>query len=396
MVLASTVILCLWVILRYLEQPSAYRVDYSTGKLAAIAAIVALPIAAKSALGLIPAATFFTILLWDQRRPNHKFVFACLAFLGVIFCVFAPLYLSSPETFWREMGVPIAHFGNFEGWARPWYFFLTNYLPKHYFHKLTAVAYAAFLFSLALGLRNRLQGRPRTIMTVCGGWFLWNLVAVSAISSKAPNFIFQSYLPFLFFCVYGIGQWLETHISRLKRAEIALAKWPKWLKPATLFLAVLTVAGFARLSYKVHQARTAPYAYNSEHEQFYQLAEVQQAGGADTSDLFVLDTSPDDCWFRYYVLFLTGAETRTLNEVLAYDVAASDIQAKYKTMHYVLPVSDSPPEIAAVESISVVNRYQILSFDTHALKPDYTAALQSWIAEAPRSRLHPTTCHWLR
>ena len=110
-------------ILRYLEQPSAYRVDYSTGKLAAIGAIVALPIAAKSALGLIPAATFFTILLWDQRRPNHKFVFACLAFLGVIFCVFAPLYLSSPETFWREMGVPIAHFGNFRRLGQTLVFF---------------------------------------------------------------------------------------------------------------------------------------------------------------------------------------------------------------------------------------------------------------------------------
>jgi hypothetical protein len=396
MVLAGTAVVCLWALLRYLEQPPTHRIGYPTGKVALIGAIVALPVLAKSALGLIPAATFFTILLWDQKKLNLKLVISCLTFLGVIFCYFGPLYLSSPATFRHEIGVPMAHMGDFEGWGRPWHFFITHYLPDYYFHELTPVFYAGFLFSLGLVLSNRLQGRSRTIMVVCGGWFLWNLIAVSAISSKAPNFVFQSYLPVLFFCIYGPIRWLEMNSSLSIYAQDLLAKWPKGLKDITAVLSVLTVVGFAFLAYRIHHARTAPYIYKTVHEQFYQFGEAEQAIGANTEDLFILDTSGEDCWFRYYVLFLTGAEARTLNEVLAYDVAAKDVQAKYLRAHFVLPRSDTPPEIATATKISASNRYQILSFNTQELKPDYTAILKSWVAASPRSRLyHPSvSCSW--
>jgi hypothetical protein len=198
-VLAGTVVFCLWALLRYLEQPTTNRIAYPTGKVALIGAIVALPILAKSAMGLIPATTFFAILLWDQKELNLKFLITCLTFFGVILCYFGALYLSSPETFWREITVPFYHFKDYEGWGKPWHFFVTTYLPVFYFHKLTPIIYASFLFSLALLFSNRLKGRPRTLMIICGGWFAWNLIAVSAVTSKAPNFVFQSYLPGLFF-----------------------------------------------------------------------------------------------------------------------------------------------------------------------------------------------------
>jgi hypothetical protein len=396
-VLACTVVLCLWALLRYLEQPPADRIGYSTGKVALIGAIVALPVVAKSALGLIPATTFFVILLWDQKKLNLKLVISCLTFVGVIFCLFAPLYLSSPGTFRHEIGVPLRHMGNYQTWGRPWHFFVTNYLPNDYLGKQTFVIYAAFLFSLGLMLLDRLKGRSRTVMVVCGGWFAWNLIAVSAITTKAPNFVFQSYLPGLFFCIYGPARWLEMNAGPSRILENALAKLQRELKLVTVVLSVLTLVGFALLASRIHHSRTAPYAYKSAHELFYQFAEAEQARGVNTGDLFILDSSGEDCWFRYYILFLSGAEARTLSEVLAYDVAAKDVQAKYSKAHFVLPVSDTPPEIATARKIDVLNGYRILSFDTHDLKQDYTAILKSWVAaESQRPRLYrpDASCSW--
>jgi hypothetical protein len=183
------------------------------------------------------------------------------------------------------------------------------------------------------------------------------------------------------------------------RAETLLGRWRRGPQYITVVLSLLTLCGFALLFYRIHHARTTQYSYNSLYERFYQFAEAEQDSGASTSDLFILNSSGEDCWFRYYIIFLTGAEARTLNEVVAYDVAATDVRAKYLRAHFVLPVSDTPPEIATARTISVINQYQILSFDTHALKQDYANILKSWVAESPQDRLHlkslQAPCYWL-
>jgi hypothetical protein len=349
---------------------------------------------------LIPAAAFFTLLVWDRKKPDRTLVISCVAFLGVIAFCFAPLYFSSPETFRSGIIVPMAHTGNLEGWAKPWYFFVVSYLPVYYFPNWTRVAYDIFLFSLALLLDKRIQGRSRTILAMCAGWFVWNLIAVSSISSKSPNFMFQSLLPFLFFCIYGPVRWLELNggFSPViaTYAEKLRANWPAGLKLATTIISVLAFAGFAFWAYRIHRERTTPYFYYTTHELFYQFAEAEQAAGANTNDLFILNSSVEDCWFRYYVLFLTVSDARTLSEMVSYDVAAKDVQAKYARIHFVLPEPDTPPEIATAMNMGVLNRYRTLSFDARELKPDYAAILKSWAAESPRNRLYPpaSSCTW--
>lgn len=395
-VLAATLVFCLWALLWYLENPSKDRVNYSVAKIAFIAVIMALPVVAKNILGLMPFTTFCVLLLWDRKKPDLKFLLACAIFGGVILSSFGPLYFISPDTFRREIVLPIDLMSDFEGWGRPWHFFLTDYLPRYYLRHLTPLFLTGFLLSVRYVFSKRLDTTSRTVLVFCGGWFVWNLIAVSFLGSKAPDFIFQSYLPALFFSIYGPLRWLETDYRVSGYVNNLLAKGRRGLQFITPALCVLALAAFAYLFYTIHQSRNSPYAYKSDHEQFYRFGEAEQANAAGPSDLFILDSSADDCWFRYYILFLTGAEARTLNEVLAYNVAAGDVQAKFAKAHFVLPVSDTPPEIATTTTIRAIDHYQVLSFDSRALKPNYTEVLNSWVALSPNNRHHrpAASCNW--
>jgi hypothetical protein len=253
------------------------------------------------------------------------------------------------------------------------------------------------MLSAVLVLSGQFQGRARTLLAVCGGWFVWNLLVVSAATSKAPNFIFQSMLPVLFFCIYGPARWLAMRLRPLRlvrEVPVWMSVWvPRLVTPAC---AVLALLGCAYLGRTLLHARRWTYEYRFLHEQFYQVAEAEQAKGANTSDLYILNSSPDDCWFRYDILFLTGSEARTLDEMLLYDVPSTTIQEKYRRVHFIMPVSDQPPALATEAATGQVGRYRVVSFDADRLIPAYRATLQAWVAASPGTRHYDgaTACPW--
>jgi len=313
-VLAFTVICSFATLLWYLANPRDKRVEYSIKKLAFISLIIVLPILTKNVLGAIPAATYFAVLFYDHRKINSKTFASLLSICAIVFIYFVALFLSSPATFRQEIFVSFAHTKDFEGWARPWYIFFTNYLPRYYLRWFTP----AFALSMLVGLlslfKNKFQGRTKIILILSASWFFWNLLAVSAIKSKSPNFIFQTYLLSLFFAIYVPILLLLRHAPSLKIKFNIKKLELNFFLPLLVFLIALFAYSWAHLFIKIHQTRAASYSYNSEHKKFYQFAEIAQKDGANTRDLFILNSSPDDCWFRYYILFLTGAEARTFDE----------------------------------------------------------------------------------
>ncbi len=402
-VLAAMVVASLCGLCWYLSCRSSERVAWPLWKLLCVGAIVALPVVAKNILGAIPAATFALILLRDRRKPDLGSLAAGAGFLLVLIAFFLPLALNSPESFRRESLVPFSHFDDFEGWGMPWHAFLTNYLPNDYLRTAGFLICPAALFTAVLLARGRFSGRTRSLLNLCGGWFVWNLVAVSLVRSKAPNFIFQSYLLGLFFAVYGPVWWLFTWLQAkaatsgvlLNRRLLSLStKAVPWV--AGLLLVLTCVASY-RLWETIHSTRTRPYRYSSRHELYYWFAEQEQSRGANPANLFVLDTSSEDCWFRYYLLFLTGAEARTLDEIIAYKVPAAAIAAKYSEIDFVLSASDSPPDLAPLRSMYDRNGLRIAAFDAHLLRPDYIAAVQSWVlaASGRRAFASASACPWL-
>jgi predicted membrane channel-forming protein YqfA (hemolysin III family) len=388
LVLAGSVVLCLGALLHYLEPQATVRRGYSARRLAVYAAVVSLPVVVKSALGLIPAATYFGILVWERRRLDRRLAAAALVFVGILVCAFLPLYLSSPETFRREIRLPLNHMGSSEGWVYPWHYFVTNYLPKVYLLRFTPWVYGAFLLGTGLLLCGQFTGRARTLLALCGGWFLWNLAAISAVTTKCPNFIMQGMLPLWFFCIYAPVRWSATRLGAARRAGTlleALARSSRFITPV---LAACTLFACAKAARRIYRARTSTYSYRSTGEQMYQLAEIEQERGADAADLFILDTSAEDCWLRYPIIFLTGAEARTLDEMLYYNVSAAAIRAKYRAVHLITLPGEGPPALSADAQTVAMGSYKVLSLDAATLAADYRNQLAFWVAQAPLERAH--------
>jgi len=404
-VLAFMVICSFGAFCWYLANPSSLRKKYPLWKLIVISLIVALPILTKNVLGAIPAATFFSLNLYDQRKINSKFLLSLLSFIGVIFLYFGSLYLSSPTTFRQEIFVSFSHTQNFEGWARPWYFFLTDYLPKNYLRLYTPVFILSVFFGLYQLFKRKFQGRTKTILTLSIGWFFWNLLVVSLIKSKSPSFIYQTYLLGLFFAVYVPLIFIEknlfiiadikTVITNLSEKKLLIFK--NSLTTLLVLAALITTLIYVNLLYKIPATRAQVYNYNSEHEHFYHFAEIEQKNGANPSDIFVLNSSQNDCWFRYYILFLTGAEARTFDELLAYNTEVSSLQNKYQKLYFVIDKSSNLPNISIPHSVENVDNFQVLIFDANSLDKNYLDTLKFWLSDSMNRQVYSSnlSCSWL-
>ncbi len=339
-VLAFTVVASFGAIIWYLRgQGAGDRVQYPLWKLALMSAIVALPIIAKNLLGAIPPATFFALLIWDHRSLNKKVATAVLNFLGLLLIAFLPLYFSSPETFKKEIIVSFLHFTNLEGWDRPWHWYLTNYLPRRYLFGWTWVYYGGLILASIYNIRllmTKKTSRPvRVTIAISAIWFFWNLVGVSLVTSKTPNFIYQSYLLSLFFIVYSLLVSI-SNVVRDRSQRILKEGFGAKLGMVVLAVSIL-VTGYeaVRFVQVFHAQRAQAYNYQSEHEKFYQLAENLRDKGLDTRDLVIINNPPDDCWARYYILFLTGTEAKTLLEMHFNSVSYESIKKKYRYIYYV-------------------------------------------------------------
>lgn len=384
--LAFVMTLSFGFVLWYLNKDQNERRKYSISKLIITSIIVALPIITKNMLGAIPAFTFFVLLLIDQKRINKKVFLSTVCFLGVLLLYFFPLYISSPTTFKKEILLPISFFKNYEDWARPWHFFITNYIPFYYTRELSFFYYLGILCGLWILIKNKIDKKTKTILALSISWFLLNLLGVSMVRSKSPNLIFQTYLFSLFFAIYVPilflsqinWQKLYTKIQNVYTKKIILIN--RALICVFVVLVCTSFYSYTNLILQIPKTRAQNYDYKSTKEKFYRFAEIEQKYGANTNDLFVLDSSKDNCWFRYYTLFLTGAESRAFTEIINYNVPFDDIKNKYKRIFFVLDASKNiPSEIKIPYKIQNTEDFQVIILDTQFLDNNYINTLKSFV-----------------
>lgn len=377
-VLVFTVVCSFAGILWYLSGEREERSEYPYWKLILIAMIVALPIAAKNLLGAIPAATFFILLLRDHKKINKPVLISSGAFVGLLLLHLLPLYFSSPETFKSEILVSFYHFKPLEGWGRPWHWFLTNYLPQRYLLGWAWVYYLGLTLGLVLSIKYKGERKDRILLALSGGWFVWNLVMISLVQSKVPNFIYQSYLLSLFFIVYSLVLFIIPSAERV--GDLFERKLPGRNGLLIIVLTIVTfitcyeTIGFVQ-QFKLERAQA--YNYQSEHEKFYQLAEKLRAQGLNAQNLVIINNQPDDCWERYYILFLTGAESKTLLEMHFNTVSDAVISQKYRAIYFV-------DQNFAVRKITTADLDEILNANKESIEQDIQ-----------RIKADKTSCQWL-
>ncbi|HEX9503380.1 MAG TPA: hypothetical protein VF974_03630 [Patescibacteria group bacterium] len=377
-VLAFTVVASFGAVLWYLAKEKETRLDYPGWKLVLIALIVALPIIAKNLLGAIPAATFFILLLRDFRTINKRVLFASITFVAILASYYLPFYISSPETFKNEILVSFLHFKKLEGWNRPWHFYLTNYLPQRYLGHWTWWYFEGLIFGLGIWtLKSKIWDRKdKILLGLSLGWFVWNLIAISLVTSKVPNFIYQSYLLSLFFIVYSLCLVLKQ-----------LFPSPLWrgIKGGggIIILGMLTVSFFVtgyeivRFAQHFKFMRAQAYHYETEREKFYQVAEKMRQSGVNAKDLVIVHISDNDCWARYPILFLTGAESKTLLEMHFNTVPAVRIQKKYNKVYF------------------LDKDYSFREFNINSLSSILSASESEIQANIIRIKKDKTSCQWL-
>ena len=397
-VLALTVVGGFGVILWYLAGESEERLDYPFWKLILVGLVVALPIMTKNLLGAIPATTFFGLLIYDHKKISGQIWFAILSFLGLLVVSYGSLYLSSPQTFKQEIIVPIFHAASgYEGWGRPWHWYLTNYLPQRYLFGWTWVYYLGLILGLVISKQKTVNRHDKVLLWLSGGWFAWNLAAISLSAAKIPNFIYQSYLLSLFFIVYSVV--LACHPERLAKDllqdQIIRVRLRTTIITILFFFILVTGYEVIRFASQFQAQRAQAYDYQSEHEKFYGSAEIMSGLGVNEQDLVIIRVSDNDCWFRYYVLFLTGTESKTLLEMhFGYDL--NKIKQKYNNIYFVINKSEQ----FAMTGVRIeLADYSLIMFDPSDIEQALTQFLKQHELDIQqdieRMKKDKTSCQWL-
>ncbi|MCP4125364.1 MAG: hypothetical protein GY751_26825 [Bacteroidetes bacterium] len=294
--------------------------------------VCTLPLLVKSVLGALPLAfLIITILASKTKEPVIKSanVFRALSIPLLICIIYYGLnYITSPEAFRAEIMVPLEHFGNYEGWQKPWHYFISDYLPNRYLQFMFWPFVIALIASIFFWFRQD-DGKENAITGSFLIYFLANLAVVSAIASKSANFILQGYLFVLFFCLYTLANRIMIAVPALK-----FESFVDWLYRVRRPVSVIGAAILAMLIYlnfdSAKTLRNTEYSYRTQNEKFYQFGELcQNVLYSGTRTLFILDTDeqsyPDslafkdpDYWMRYYILFNSGSEARRLEEIIQF------------------------------------------------------------------------------
>jgi len=404
-VLAFTVVCAFAGVIWYLRELKDKRIGYPIWKLFLIVLLVSSPILAKSLLGAIPATTFFILLIYDRRKIDFKFLSSIGFFLFTLFLYFFPLYLSSPATFKSEILVSFFHLGNYEGWGRPWHYFLTNYLPQRYLFNWTWPFYLGLALSLVLSIKYkvlRLDRKDRILLGLSLLWFIWNLVVISLVYSKVPNFIYQSYLLSLFAIVYTVFLLLEKFIFE-KLMHLVNTALLSRIAVLILMISILytgrSLYGFSQM-FKVERAKA--YTYSTEREKFFGAAEQMQKIGLNSKDLVVVRVSDNDCWARYPIIFLTGAESKTLLEMNFY-APADLIKEKYQRLFFMVDQNAQTP-ISPDLKIVKLNNFDFYEINLGNLSVgQINAVIQKYLqvnskqiqSDIERIKKDKTSCQWL-
>ncbi len=405
-VLAFSAVCAFGGLLLYLSSEKSKRLEYSWARLAGIAVLVALPILAKNLLGAIPAALFFILLFNDHRRISRQVWQGAGAFLGTMILYYGPLLVVSPQTFTQEILVSFFHASNYEGWGRPWHYYFTDYFPNRYLVNWTWVFWTGLSLSL-LTFINRYrkpESRHTTTNNLLGlslVWFASNLVAVSLVNSKIPNFVFQSYL----FALFAICLAIFSYFDRVKIEQFSSRLFRIALSAVVISICLFTIRSYVRLDNRLQDHRAVAYAYDTEREKFYQVGEWMQRNGLNPKDLTVVRVSDNDCWLRYNILFLTGAESKTLLEMnFLTGQYGSVIKDRYERMYFVVNKSEVVPAgLPAYQRTQLAN-YSVIQFDLTKISPgEAQGIIKSFVdahkqdieADVVRIKADKTSCQWL-
>lgn len=385
-ILAFTAICSFAAVCWYLGHPRHERRQYPLWTFVPATIVLTMPILAKNVLGAIPVTTFLALILADHRKINRRVLIVFLSFMVLVALYFVPLYWISPATFREALAVPAAHAGDYEGWARPWYVFFVDYIPHRYAVNLALPYGMSVLLGIYYLLARLKRSTAFNVLALSGGWFLWNLCVVSVIRSKAPNFIFQTYLLSLFFAVYPLLLIISDHYSQCEMRTRIEKIWrhdPHIVYRSQLavfmVLLVLVVTVYFALFADISRTRAAAYSYDSIRERFYRFGEVEQRMSADSNDIFVFNSSPSDCWLRYYVLFLTGSEARTFDEMLSYGAPVERLRGRYRRLYFVVSGVNTLPDIQIPHDVQDLGDFKVFVFKTADLNQEYLRTLTSAI-----------------
>jgi len=358
-VLSFTVVAAFSAILWYVKDEKTVRLNYPWWKIVLISAIAILPVLAKNLLGAIPAAIVLGLLIRDFGLTK-RFWQGMSAFIGVALLYYIPLFVSSPETFMAEVLVAFFHNSDYEGWGRPWHYYFTNYLPNRYLFNWTWVFWLGLVASSLTLFKLKLERTTKILLGLPLLWFVWNIFAVTLIESKIANFIFQSYLLILFAIVFSVVVLTQFGLKRLPSLNLtdAIASYRRGVLIVVMILSVVFAGvSFVDLVKTAQAMRGNVYTYSTERERFYQTGEELRDAGFTSKDIVIARVSNNDCWLRYNILFLTGAEAKALLE-FNFGFNAEVVKQKYSRMHFIIN-KDNPFSHSQAERIELVNFSQL-------------------------------------
>lgn len=402
-VLSFTVILAFFALVWYLSEEKEGRREYPWWKISLVAALCVLPILAKNLLGAIPAAILVVFMIRDYKF-SIKLWQGVTAMVGVAVLYYLPLFLSSPETFKSEILISFFHNSDYEGWGRPWHYYFSNYLPQRYLFNWTFAFWLGLLFSGWFLVFGGLKRVERILLGLSFVWFFWNLAAITLVESKIANFIFQSYLLSLFAISLSILFTLKYLYEKEVFAKVRAMMVVHGVKVfSVVAIAAVVFAGVSlkQLAVTAQTMRGNPYAYETEREKFYQTGEELKALGLSTNDLTIVRVSDNDCWLRYNILFLTGAESKALLEMnFGFDPIA--IKSKYSRMHFIVQKDEAYSPSNGVRS--ELANFSRIEFDlTQMGHEEIDVAIKGFVAnhsadisaDISRIKKDLTSCQWL-
>jgi len=123
--------------------------------------------------------------------------------------------------------------------------------------------------------------------------------------------------------------------------------------------------------------------------------------GVTSKDLVIARVSDNDCWIRYNILFLTGAEAKALLE-MNFGFDPGTIKAKYRSMYFVINKNDNF-STASGQRTELAN-YSLIGFNIADLSTvEIKSAIDNFISnhrndidqDILRIKEDLTSCQWL-
>lgn len=350
-VLAFTVTLSLLLTILVFQSIQRKETPVSGHLLALAITASALPVLTKNVLGALPWA-FLVVVMYDgltkRRIVRSEFFLTFFVPLSICAIYYGANLWKSPEAFKASFFVSFQHFGNFEGWKKPFHYFVTNYYPKRYFQFLSIPFLIGFIAAVYFWW-NMEKEKQRSALYFFLTYFAIHLVVISIVTSKSANFALQSYLFLLFFVLYVLWDKILDIMPELKFTKLFDLSY-KYRRAVGITTFTIFALLLAANIYKAKIIRTSPYNYNTQNEKFFQFGELSNhILYGSPSSLFILDTDektyPDgesfkdpDFWMRYYIMYHSGAEARRIEEVADFknDFDVQDaIRRKYKEVFLV-------------------------------------------------------------